>query len=222
MKLAYDWYYKTFDFICNQNDAGITRNLRMLKHRSKMAIITYGSTSVILLLIGYFLGQSFSSHSPQVVHDSVPCNRTLLANHATDTANPALQKRLGIAEEAFDSTMRSCLGSFCFDDPVHVREGLDVVRIGVLIPDGVGKDSLIKMMIAAGVPVGEKLQLEFTSNVPPYGYGKNHGWSRIIRIARDIVPHSLNLLTQSQRVDDLELLIGPQVQLNSIFCGTAS
>lgn len=177
-----------------------------------MAIITYGSTSIILLLVGYLVGVSFSSYTSQFPGHTTPCNRTLSSiTDGANVSNSALEKKLAIAEEAFDSTMRSCLGSFCFDDPVHVRERVDVVRIGVLIPDGIGKDSLIKMLIAAGVPVGDKLQLEFTSNVPPYGYGKNHGWSRIIRIARNIVPHSLNLLTHSQRADDLELLVGAQV-----------
>lgn len=179
-----------------------------------MAILTYTSGSIILLLVGFLLGQSLSSHTLQKSDHTVTTagNRTLtVADHATKAGNSALAKKLAIAEEAFESTMRSCLGTFCFDDPVHVSDGVDVVRVGVLIPDGVGSDALIKMMIAAGVPVGEKLQLEFTSNVPPYGYGKNHGWSRIIRIAREIVPHSFSVLTHNKHTDDLEALIAAQV-----------
>lgn len=192
----------------------------MLIHRSKMAILTYTSASIVLLLVGFLLGQSLSSHTLQANDHAVltiGSNRTLsVADHAANAINSALAKKLSIAEESFESTMRSCLGTFCFDDPVHVSEGVDVVRVGVLIPDGVGSDALIKMMIAAGVPVGEKLQLEFSSNVPPYGYGKNHGWSRIIRIARAIVPHSFSVLTHNKHTDDLEALIGTQVTLCEI------
>ena len=32
------------------------------------------------------------------------------------------------------------------------------------------------------------------THVPAYGYGKNHGWSRIIRIYRRLLPHSISLL----------------------------
>lgn len=39
------------------------------------------------------------------------------------------------------------------------------------------------------------LTLTFDTHVPPYGYGKNHGWSRIIRISRKILPHALSLIS---------------------------
>ncbi len=33
------------------------------------------------------------------------------------------------------------------------------------------------------------------SHVPAYGYGKNHGWSRIIRIVRPLSEHAISLLS---------------------------
>jgi hypothetical protein len=38
------------------------------------------------------------------------------------------------------------------------------------------------------------LYVYLDTHVPAYGYGKNHGWSRIIRITRHLLPHSLSLL----------------------------
>jgi hypothetical protein len=36
--------------------------------------------------------------------------------------------------------------------------------------------------------------VSLTSNVPAYGYGKNHGWTRIVRIVRKVLPHALSLI----------------------------
>ena len=40
-------------------------------------------------------------------------------------------------------------------------------------------------------------ELTVDSHVPAYGYGKNHGWSRIIRLVRPLSEHAIDLLSQS-------------------------
>ena len=202
----------------------------MLKYRSKMAILSYGSASILLLALGYLIGSSGLASSNHCVE--IPCNRTL----TTSTTMPQLHepqsnqnmdeksryfqnKKVEQAENAFETTMKSCLGTFCFDDLVKTTAGKEVARVGILVPDASEGEIIFKMLVAAGLPVGDKIELLFGSNVPPYGYGKNHGWSRIIRIAKDVIPQALRLLTRSNNSSlvAVEQLIDPQVLLNSEY-----
>ena len=201
----------------------------MLKYRSKMALITYGSAAILLFVLGYIFG-SYAIISPLDCIDSTSCNRTLTTTSVHHTNNKdiivpksdekfQLDPNLIKVEEEFETTMRSCLGSFCFDDAVHSNDGKDIVRVGILAPDPIEGEYLLKLMTAAGIQSNEKLELVYTSNVPPYGYGKNHGWSRIIRIARSVVPHSLQLLSKHTNGDEkaIEMLIDAQVLDYSSF-----
>jgi hypothetical protein len=187
----------------------------MLKYRSKMAILTYGGAAIVLLVIGYLVGNLNVVHSATCFE--APCNRTLSSAHIpftqTSTRNdmPARNEKLVIAESAFETTMRSCLGAFCFDDAVRMTDGKDVVRVGILLPDASEGEAIRNLLVVAGLPLNDKIELIHASNVPPYGYGKNHGWSRIIRIARSVVPQTLQLLSQQDQ-QALEKLVDPQVR----------
>lgn len=202
----------------------------MLKYRSKMAIITYGSAAVVLLVIGFLVGSMSTTTSSAC--SEFACNRTLTAQTdrtdalsrtkaSTSKLNDAYvpDERVTDAERAFETTVRSCLGAFCFDDAVRTTDGKDIIRVGIVAPDVADAEHVRKMMLAAGITIGDKLDLVISSNVPPYGYGKNHGWSRIIRIARSVVPHSVSLLSSSSSnaasTDMVDVLIDPQVSSSS-------
>lgn len=192
----------------------------MFKHRSKMAILTYGSTAILLFFFGYIIGSRSSASSPLPQYEQ---GGTVSAKSSVVNLNyiPGIPgKDVWIAEESFETTMRSCLGSFCFDDAVKADPHKEVVRVGLLIPDNIGSETLIAMMRAAGLKIGDNLELIYTSNVPPYGYGKNHGWSRIIRIANHIIPHSIRLLVTTPSTSDIssiQKLVLSQVTILSVI-----
>jgi len=194
----------------------------MLKHRSKMAILTYGSSSIILFLVGYFVRGMSVAPLPKEVNLpagalQVPVAAVLSTPSISETKQKfTLDKDVWDAESSFETTMRSCLGSFCFDDAVKTADQQkDVVRVGLLMPDNIGAQTLQNMLLAGGLPLGASLELIYASNVPPYGYGKNHGWSRIIRIANHVIPHSVRLLATNPSTSDIasiERLITAQVR----------
>jgi hypothetical protein len=43
--------------------------------------------------------------------------------------------------------------------------------------------------------LGDGIVLVLSTHVPPYGYGRNHGWSKIVRLYTDVVDHTLAILT---------------------------
>lgn len=96
-----------------------------------------------------------------------------------------------IVEQAFASTLRSCLSSKCYDKPMG-RSG-DLVRVGVLGLPGTGATLVPDFSISSSkIPLSHHIVHD--NHVPAYGYGKNHGWSRIIRFARDIFDHAYFLV----------------------------
>ncbi len=103
---------------------------------------------------------------------------------------------LSSAEANYESTFRSCLGTNCFADPVELPSNR-LTRIGLLAPDKSGADAILKMLRAVGLNNNADLEVVVDSHVPAYGYGKNHGWSRIIRLSRRLLPHSFALVSKS-------------------------
>ena len=49
--------------------------------------------------------------------------------------------------------------------------------------------------ILTGAKNALNTEVVIDSHVPAYGYGKNHGWSRIIRIVRPLSEHALSLVS---------------------------
>lgn len=139
--------------------------------------------------------QEFNSNA---VHDSSKLqsateefsNARLLSSHSTVSSDPSLPKLLA-EQYNYESTMRSCLGKMCFDQAI---ENSELVRVGLLGPPQSGVHVILDKLIAAGVKNNSKLELTPDTHVPPYGYGKNHGWSRIIRIVRCLIPHAYSLV----------------------------
>lgn len=180
----------------------------MMKHRSKLILVSYVTGTLLLVLVGYLIGISSihvsnsSSSSSSNRGDSIPIGTDpfiiVNSNKVTSIEGIDSQKRVlgndaslkgGVdsstgtedlrrAESSYETTIHSCLGKYCFDDPVQ-RNGIDVVRIGILMPDMLvdgNKDALQGVLAACGLVASDKLEILYESNVPPYGYGKNHGW----------------------------------------------
>lgn len=99
----------------------------------------------------------------------------------------ALQKM----EKDYVSTLRSCLGANCFDEPI---EPIKLFRVGILAPPSSGTNVILDMLLRAGVKNSSKLEVLGDTHVPPYGYGKNHGWSRIVRLVRRLPQHAFTIL----------------------------
>ena len=119
-----------------------------------------------------------------------------------DTVSSSTNTRTNVnklwrSNNAFDSTMRSCLSNECYNSPVTYKDGVKRDRIGFLAPDLTGMDSLLMLLNkAANKDLVKEFNVVLDSHVPPYGYGKNHGWTRIVRFAHRVAPQAHALLTQ--------------------------
>lgn len=114
-------------------------------------------------------------------------------------------QRLEMLNKKFDDTIKTCLGDSCFNEPV----GNKLNRIGLLAPLHSGGEAVLAVIKQS--MEGHKnahIEVIYDTHVPAYGYGKNHGWTRIIRLLPPIVPHSLTLLEGQS----LETRLEAQVQ----------
>ena len=96
-------------------------------------------------------------------------------------------------EITFENTFRSCLSPKCYDKPMG--EAGDMVRIGLLSVPGTGYE-LLNELKEEITETPKSHHLVFDTHVPAYGYGKNHGWSRIIRFSRNILEHAFFLVSE--------------------------
>jgi hypothetical protein len=101
----------------------------------------------------------------------------------------------------FESTIKSCLGRYCMDE-VFGDDG-EIKRYGLLAPFLSPEIQYIKKLVSRLKAKG--YEIELTKHVPPYGYGRNHGWSRIVRFI-DNVPlsafHQLLQVTNSSSISN--------------------
>ena len=166
----------------------------MIKHRSKLILVSYMTGTLLLVLVGYLIGisssnsnsSSSSSNSsskpngtdPFTSIEDINSHERSLGHDIRGVDSSTDTEDLRRSESSYETTIHSCLGAYCFDDPVQ-RDGTDVVRIGILMPDMLvdgNKDALQGLLAASGLVASDKLEIVYASNVPPYGYGKNHGW----------------------------------------------
>jgi len=179
----------------------------------------------IALYVGLVVGYLYATHSKPtaaaaMIHNPITVEslslstalRSSSSNSAgilPDTASRELQEGGGIGhstdefasldtvEEQFESTIRSCLGAKCFNELVHTPSG-DIARIGFLTLPGSGGDLLFDFLQQfSTMNNNPKLELIKDTHVPAYGYGKNHGWSSIVRVSRRVVHHSHALLSKN-------------------------
>eukprot|EP01038_Epipyxis_sp_PR26KG_P006904 gene6904-9456_t len=146
----------------------------------------------------FFINISSFYDSKQISTDQIQVNRNLVVNKSPkllpdQTAVFIQPKILPIpqSQQNFETTLKSCLGKSCFDDSVN-----GIQRIGLLSPDKKSMEIILKMIKSTNFQSTNKITVELVvdSHVPAYGYGKNHGWSRIIRLVTGIVPHAYSIL----------------------------
>lgn len=132
-------------------------------------------------------------------------------------AFPTPIAKLGKAKsprETFEATIKSCLGSYCKTE-MFEEEGKKINRIGILLPDNsLSWEGLISSIKSLD-PNEASIKIIQSSHVPPYGYGRNHGWTKIVRIV-DRVPHQayrfiVNSSSLTHQYDSLKLMYEIQV-----------
>lgn len=154
-----------------------------------------GIGAVSCIFFGFMMSQHFGQNwPPDFVSD-----RSLLdiKRNSVAVPNPTLAA-LEASSTTFESTLRSCLGPNCFDQDARDSNGISTDRVGLLAPlNSGGEDILLFLTKFMETPRRSKktrIELVYETNVPAYGYGKNHGWSRIIRLTRKVCPHALSLI----------------------------
>ena len=161
------------------------------------------SPSVMKLCIGaascIFFGLIMSQLYGQTWPPNRQNDRSLpdVRSSSAAASDPTLTS-LEASSSIFESTLRSCLGANCFDKDAHDSNGIAIDRVGLLAPiNSGGEEILLFMTKYIEQPRKSKktpIELVYETHVPPYGYGKNHGWSRIIRLTRKVCPHALSLV----------------------------
>lgn len=176
-----------------------------MKHLAKKRLL-WASAAVGLLVLCKFViydtyircQQDFNSQEVRIetpTSTSAPPNENSIA-----LIHRNYDFQLSIVSNLFEPTIRSCLGSKCFDMPAKT-----VDRVGLLAPQSSGAEVIYRIIKKANFNINsENFQFILDSHVPAYGYGKNHGWSRIIRIVRSPILQALQLLHTSQRFHSAE------------------
>ena len=223
----------------NHSSAALSMTCRTVyaKH-GKLLFFTFGLAVGLILNFVCHISDSSVSAAPPIANDvnigvsagsldkfedlpSIEPHKIVAQQHAL-SVNAREKFPYSSPEDNYMNSMRSCFGAFCFDDPVAITSGgrsprPPVTRVGVLMPEFAASTSspeaLMKLFRKAGLPASDKLEVVFDTNVPPYGYGKNHGWSRIIRIAARTAPSAYALLSKkfSEDPNSIKQLFDPQV-----------
>jgi hypothetical protein len=112
-------------------------------------------------------------------------------------------------EEMFTSTLKQCLPAET-DEKCKTFVPESTERIGVITPPGTVAISLLKLIntvVANGKKEDgsgvQKIEIIPTSHIPPYGYGKTHGYTRLIRIVpQPLLVGATDTLLQSVEQND--------------------
>lgn len=165
-----------------------------MKYKTKREFLL----SAVLLVVG-FLGGMFCKN---LFREGVGANDLLHTSSQVASSQNALHKQsettlyhttlaVNEVEYNFTATVRSCLGPECYDS----RPAKSVVdRVGILALPGSGVQAILMVLRKVTKSTPLKFEIELDTHVPAYGYGKNHGWNRIVRVVRRLVPHSYSLL----------------------------
>ena len=122
--------------------------------------------------------------TPPTVAASTPA--TPLARGSGEVTDTPLAKRVLEAENLFTTAIKSCLGQQCIDER---PPGSPVDRILIAALPGSGGEVLYRLLqqLTRAEPK-TRIELVFSSRAPPYGYGRNLGFNRIVKfVARPLV-----------------------------------
>lgn len=127
-----------------------------------------------------------------LMNDANDVSRMVMSLAIDDEMPSALDVNYKTVTASFENTLRNCLGQHCFDQK---PDGSSFETVGLLAPpESAGEDIINAISMSGGSVTSSAIHLEYDTHVPAYGYGKNHGWSRIIRLVRRPIPHALALI----------------------------
>jgi len=95
-------------------------------------------------------------------------------------ADLALAGRAVAVERALASAVKSCLGAKCIDER---PKGSALDRVLVTALPGSGGEALFRMLsLLSAREKGPVMELTFSHRALPYGYGRNFGFNRILKV----------------------------------------
>eukprot|EP01031_Cornospumella_fuschlensis_P031451 gene31451-38016_t len=194
-----------------QNRQGFARNRGKTSGTKSVVVAVVGLLALVLLVYGassnlgaklreFIFGrfgkaqdqQNVDIGSPSVSSqppDRLPASSAIIASSGEESQS------LQTARSRLSLTYKSCLGKYCMDGDFKDSAGQAVTRVGLLAPDEQWF-ALTDLLRGLRHIADSKDNIEFvpSTHVPPYGYGRNHGYSRIIRIAEDVAAQASTLI----------------------------
>lgn len=185
-----------------------------MKSHPRMTAMKLTICALFFTYFGFMISQHASQKWP-----SVDSNRSVV--DSVENVRMALSEDFKATENVsgnFESTLRGCLGPNCFDEDVFQPDGSKSARVGMLAPFNSGGEDILRVLLhlmeKPNAASKSQIHLIHETHVPAYGYGKNHGWSRIIRLVRKIVPHTLSLSAALRLKDQSTLSAALDVQVS--------
>ena len=157
----------------------------------KIVVAVLGFTA----LCGYLLASWTAQPMPIEGEGTTRLPVSITPETVSSRINAELTSQMQRLLSTYENTMRNCYGKLCFDEPVKQSDGKKVDRVGILAIPLSGGEELIQLVRSIS-ETNPLIHLSLSSNVPCYGYGKNHGFSRVVRIARKVFPHALALVSK--------------------------
>ena len=176
------------------------------RHRLELLLL-----SVVVIIVIIFIFTRNLRATPGATTTMVATTVT------TSPSNPASVPTDPIVNAVLNryiASYRNCLGRLCYDEAVVSDSGAKVDRVGLLALPGSGGGHLLRLVSTLGEHT-PRIDLAHTTNVPAYGYGKNHGWSRIVRLSRNLFDHAMaltNATAAATAPHDQQELFGLQVK----------
>jgi len=179
------------------------RKLISYEQMKIIVVFLFGSIVGIFISLFYLMSEntlSTGQHgpSPQFIPESIKVDSASTDSQLiqeSSVSDTFLEKYRALDSD-FVSTIRNCLGAdICYNKKVN-----DIDRVGLLGVPYSGSKSVMKILHDTVTTVN-KIEIIEDSHAPPYGYGFNHGWTRIIRLVRGVLPHALSIVNRSNVSD---------------------
>ena len=157
---------------------------QQLNRKANVALVAIlvGLSAACLFHAWYFLEHQMA-YADKNEHDMA-----VVANHEPKERVAPVKLEL---EAAFRKTVKCCIPTLSKKCQTYIPAN-GIPRVAILAPPGDFGDWIFKWALKVlDTKLGKsaKMDLQLISHVPPYGYGKSHGWTKIIRI----LPRSLML-----------------------------
>ncbi len=150
---------------------------------------------VIIIGILFFVAKSHNEHKQSNLINPT----TTISNHNDHEKRPSslgkfvsyLKFKLP-GEDKFMKTIKECSGSdaHCGQHKITDKSGSTIQRIAIISPPSEAIEEVIKVINSALVTfygddikkMNSEIEIIRTTHVPPYGYGKSHGYTKIVRV----------------------------------------